>query len=106
MKTFFEVSKFCNEGIFYDHYKIERVIELNDVNNFTFTFLFERCFCMCSNGIRVLGVTDDISLLVINRDVEKTGQYLKKLRVCFLQLLCMEKSVTKKQMKKIDGFIQ
>ena len=34
MKTNKEVLFFCNEFTFYDHYKIERVIELNHVREY------------------------------------------------------------------------
>ena len=51
------------------------------------------CFC-------VLGVIDDMSLMIISKDVKKIGKELKNLSVCSLQLSCLQTLNTEEQKEK------
>ena len=96
MKTMKEVSTFCNVFTFYDHYRFERVIELNHDHD-CFINVLSKCNHNDENvQIRVLSVRDDKSLMVISRNVEYIVREIKNLRVSFLQLLCLEKLYFKK----------
>ena len=84
MKTIKEVLGFCNEFTFYDQYSIENVVELNHVRDCVIIVLTE-----CDNfdenlQIRVLGVIDDISLMVIDGKVGNLVQEISNLRVGIL----------------------
>ena len=91
MKPTKEILNFCNEFTFYDHYKIDWVIELNYVHDYIINVLSESDFKHEDNRIKKLGIIDDISLKVINGDVENIGHDISNQRVAILQMLCLEK---------------
>ena len=64
MKAIKKILGFCNEITFKDHYFIEGVLELNHLRAYTGNVSFESVFVHEDNRIRVLGVIDDISLMV------------------------------------------
>ena len=70
MKTIKEVLNFCNEFLFYDLYSIERVIEINLVRDCVISVLSNCDFITEDKTIRVQSVIDDISLMVIDGNVE------------------------------------
>ena len=72
MKTTNEVLNFCNEFTFYDHCIFERVIEVNHVRDYIIIVLSERDFDHADNLITVMSNIDDVSLKVIDGDIEKT----------------------------------
>ena len=41
--------------------------------------------------LRVLGVIDDISLMITNEDVENIGREINNLRIAILQVLCLQR---------------
>ena len=89
MKTIREVLNFCYEFTFYDQNSVERVIELKHVLDCITNVLFED-FINEDHCIRVLGLIDDISL-IIKKDIENIGREINKVRAGVLQLLCLEK---------------
>ena len=70
MTSIKEVLDFCNEFTSYDHYQIDRVIELNYIRDYIIIILAEIDFKHEGNRIRALGIIVDISLKVIYGDVE------------------------------------
>ena len=64
-----EVFSFCKEFTFFDLYKIERLIELSHVCDYKINVLSESDFMLEDIHCRVLGVIDDMSLMVITKDV-------------------------------------
>ena len=70
MKTTKEISNFCNEFTFYDHYNFERVIELNYIRNYLINVISESEFKHDDNRIRVMSIIDDISLMVLDQDLK------------------------------------
>ena len=58
----------------------ERVIEVIHVRDCLKNVLSDSDLLHEDNRIRVLGFTDEISLKVINRDVENLGREMSKLR--------------------------
>ena len=91
MKTIKEGLNFCNELTFYDHYIVGRVIELNHDRDCIFNDLSKYDFMNEDNCIRVLAATDDISLTVIDRNIENIDRELNNLTVGTLQMLCLDK---------------
>ena len=81
MKTIKEILIFCNEFAFFDHYNIERVIELNHVRNYIISVLFE-CFFISNDFCdRVIGGSDEKSLLVKDKcsDILVEKQFILEL---------------------------
>ena len=79
---------FGNEFTIFDHYNNERVIYLNHVRDCVTSVFFQGHFVGEVKFIRLLGVMDDISLMVMNGNVENLVRELSSLRVGFVQLLC------------------
>ena len=74
MKTIRDVSDFFNEFTYYDHYNIERVIDLNHIR-FCVIDALSNCYVVNENlRMRVLGTINDISLMVIDGNVESLNQ--------------------------------
>ena len=69
MKTIQEVLDFCNAFTFLHHYNIERVIELNHARDCVISVLSKCDFISEDKIIRVLGIIDDISLMVMDGNV-------------------------------------
>ena len=69
MKTTKE-NFFCNEFTFYDHYNIDKVIEINHVRDCVILVLSNCDFISEGEIVRVLGVLGDISLMIIDGMVE------------------------------------
>ena len=92
MKTMTELLDFCNVFTFYDHSKNERVIKLKHVRACVMSVLSKSDFISEDEVIRMLGVTDEKSLMIIDENVEDISVELNDLRVGLLQLLCLEKS--------------
>ena len=67
-------------------------MELNHVHEYINNMLSASDFVHQDNRNRVLGIIDDLSLKVLDRDVENSdiAQELKNFRVGILQLLCLE----------------
>ena len=63
---------------------------MNRVRDEKSNVLCESDFVLEDKRNRVLGVMDDISLVVIDRGVEMIDREVKNLRVGILQLLCLE----------------
>ena len=59
MKTIKDVLNFCKEFTFYDHYNIERVIELNHVRDSIFSLLSKCDFIREDKVTTVLGVIEN-----------------------------------------------
>ena len=74
MKTIKEVLGFCIVFTFYNQYKIERVGELNHVRDCNINVLSKCDFIREDNVIRVLSFMEDISLLVLERNIENLVQ--------------------------------
>ena len=69
---------------FFDHYIIEKVVEINHSPDFINNVFAQNEFmnlCMKIFCIRVLGVINDMSLTVINNDVENIGREITNVRV-------------------------
>ena len=77
MKIFKEVLDFCNEFTFYDHYNIERVLEINRVCDCLISVLSENDFIRADKIIRLVVKTDDISVVVTEGNVENLVQETK-----------------------------
>ena len=68
METLKENFCFCSKLTFFDQYKNEIVIELNHVRD-SVTSVLSKCDIISEdNIIRVVGVIDDISLMIIDRN--------------------------------------
>ena len=67
-------------------------MELNHVHEYKNNMLSASDFVHQDNRNRMLGIIDDISLTVKDRDVENidTAQEPKNFRVGILQMLCLE----------------
>ena len=73
MKTIKEILILCNEFAFYDHYNIERVIELNHVHNYIINVFFE-CFFISNDFCdRVIGGSDEKSLVIRDKCSDNIG---------------------------------
>ena len=73
MKTRKEILIFCIEFVFYDHYNIECVIELNHVHNYIIIILFE-CFFISNDFCdRVRGGSDEKSLVIRDKCSDNIG---------------------------------
>ena len=94
-----EVSSFCNEFIYYDHCFFCKSIWIKPCCKIK--ILSEIVFRSDDDCILVLGVVDDITLMVINRKVEHIVPEIIILRVGILQLLFLEK-LYKKEAGKED----
>ena len=90
MTTIKEVLDFWNEFTFHDQYNIETLIELNHVRHCVISVLSECHFISPDQFIRALGVIGDISLMIIDGNVEKLVQEINKLKVDFIQIHCLE----------------
>ena len=113
MKTIEEVLVFCKVFTFDDHHKNERVVELSHARHCDMKVLSKYDFISEDNVCRVLGVLVDISLMVINGKIslmvlkgnsENLVHEINKLRVGFLQFLCLEnfyKQEAAKEDKKV-----
>ena len=90
MKTFKKVLFFCDELTFYKHHKIERVIELNHVRECIIKVFskIDKINEHLQIGVQV--IIHDISLMVKNRNDENNGEEIKNVRVCILQVLCLQ----------------
>ena len=66
------------------------MIELNYIRDYTIIVSSERDFKHEDDGIRVLGILDDLSLKVIDGDVKKIEREISNLRFAILQMLCLE----------------
>ena len=106
------VDGFFNFGnwlTIYDHYSIERVIELNQIvielnqiRKLIKHVLSEREFVSHKGCLRLLYVIDDFSLRIINKDVDNIVQKIDKidlLRVVISQVLSI-KNFKKTRMEK------
>ena len=65
MKAFKEVLNYFNEFAFYDHYNIERVIDINHVRDCVCRVLNKCSFKKDYEFIRVLDDIDNISLIIM-----------------------------------------
>ena len=83
MKTF-KVLDFCNVCTFNDHHIFQRVVEMNHACVGNIDVLTECDFISEDKIIKVLAVLDDLSVLVIDGNVENLFQQLNKLRIGFL----------------------
>ena len=83
MKTIEEVLNFCNEVLFYDHYNLQRVIEISHVRDCVTSILIYCGFISEYEVIRALDVIDNISLMVIDEKVLKKAEEKKQLESCF-----------------------
>ena len=102
MQTIREPSSFCIELTLYDNYKSERFIELHHIRDCIFIALSKCDFISGDKVIRVLSVMVDISLTGIDRNVENLVQGIYKLRVGFIQILCLL-NLYKEEAAKKDG---
>ena len=82
---------FCKKFNNYDHYNVKRVIELSHVRDCVVNVLWEWDFLIKRTCIRVLGVIDDMSLMVIDENFEIIGLETNNSGVCVSRLLCLEK---------------
>ena len=101
MKTIKEALEFCDEFTFYDLYSYRIVIELKYVRDFVIYNLSNCDHIDEVLQIGVLGVSDDMAFLVIDRSMEDLIQEKNILRVGFLQLLYSEKNIHKKPNMRI-----
>ena len=76
-------------------------MELNHVRDCVFRVISICDFLSEDKTIRVLGVIDDISILVVDGNVGILFQEINNLRVGFWQFLCLGKLQKQKQIKKI-----
>ena len=90
MKTIKDVSTFCNDFTFYEQYYIERAIELNHVRDCLIRILSKCDFMSEDKFIRVVGVMDDVSLMVLDKNDEILVHVMNSWKVEVLQLLCLE----------------
>ena len=85
MKTF-KVLDFCNVCTFNDRHIFQRVVEMNHACVGNIDVLTEADFISEDKIIKVLAVFDDMSVLVIDGNVENLFQQLNKLRIGFLNV--------------------
>ena len=90
MKTFKEVLNFCTDSTIYNHYSIERDLELNHMGDCIVDNLSEYVFMDEKHYLRVLGIVDDISLTFIDKKFENLVDEVNNFRVGLLQLICLE----------------
>ena len=81
---------FCHEFTFHDHYKIDRVVKLNHVCDFLIDMLFKCDFISEDKNSTVLGVIDDLLLMVIHGNVENLVHEINNSRKGSRKLLCPE----------------
>ena len=104
MKTF-KVLDFWNVCTFNDHHNFQRVVELNHACVGIFDVLSECDFLSEDKILRVLAVIDDMSVLVIDGNVENLFQEMNNLRIGFYNCFCLEKLYTletKREAMEID----
>ena len=88
MKTMKEISDFCNYFTDHNQYKNERLIQLISMRDLIVDIV-SKCDHIDENlHIRVLGVLDDISSMVIDGHVENITVEKDHLRLGFWHLLC------------------
>ena len=90
MKVVREVFNFFKDISFSNHYSIERVIESNQMRDFITNNLSEYDHKDEKFYSRVLGIIDDITLMFIDKKLEKIGDKINNLGVGLLQLTCLE----------------
>ena len=90
MTTTEEVLKFCNEFTFYNHQNIERIKKLDQVRDCIFNVLSKYVYNIEKLQISILGIIDDISLMVRNGYFETLVHKISRFRNGFSQLLCLE----------------
>ena len=79
MKTNKEVSVICKNVTDHNHFNIDRVMELNHVRDCIVDIL-SKCYHINKHlHVRVLGVIDDISLMVIDG---KVGNFFHEKKLC------------------------
>ena len=81
---------FCDDCTFFTHYEIERVKESNHVRDCVISVRSNWDVICKDKIIRVLGIVDDLKLMILDRHVE-IKSLEKNLRVVLLQLLILEK---------------
>ena len=96
--------KFCDEIIFYDHYNIGHVIELNFNREYVIIVLFESDFKHEDNFIKILDITYDKKLMIIDGAVENLEDQIGTQRFSILQLLCLE-NLYKEELARENNFI-
>ena len=69
-ENYLEVLNFCSEFTFYDHYKIDWVIESNHVRDCVISVLNKCDFIEEFEFVWVLDVADNISLMVVDGKVK------------------------------------
>ena len=106
MKTTKEVLEFCNEYTFYDLYNIDRVIKLSHIRDFMNNVLLESDFKLEDNRIRAMGIVGDISLLLIDGAKQNFEHEISKVRFAILQLVCLERLYTKRDIEKRPNLIK
>ena len=81
---------FSSEFTFYDLYNIDRVTEKNYVRDYTINVLSECDFEHEENRISVMCLLDDISVNVIDGQLENTQHEFRNFRNTLLRMLCLE----------------
>ena len=86
-----KLLNFCTEFTFYDNYFIGKKKETNLVHDFVINVMSEKDNIFEGNCILMLGVTDDMSLIIISKAVWKNGLETYILRVGILKINCLER---------------